>query len=505
MLARITDNHFIYVDQIDSNIENLLYDHFSARHPNARFVDTNADWDGFYRKYNRRHQRLALPFLEELKEVCRKNRVPFELSDERPVPRHPQPSPESIQLDMLSGIELEPHQVAAIKAACEHEIGIISAPTGAGKTEIMAGIARMYGSPTVIIADQRIIIEQIKQRMELRDVIEEAGLFYGGSTPTGQLIVVGSIQSHATPPKLKKKKPTSRDIAAHDKRKKRAKLFQELTKRADILMIDECDKAVNKQYNNLLRFHFEGRRRFGFSGTPFDKKKPVANLVLRENLGSIISTVGRRELEKIGRIIPIKFNMFVYGEDGDPQDKTAFDIAERQIIVENDDFHKQVLKIVNAFPDDGTLILLDTNNIEELGLALEDTIPGSAFIYGKTGKERRKECIEMFESRTLKTLIGGKILKRGLDLIGGVENLIVIGGGKLWSELDQKVGRAVRNNSRGWARVFSFLFLNNFYLYRHGREQLKALLSLGYPAKVIFKKKTIDGQQYVKSRFRRPK
>ena len=504
MLARITDNHFIYIDQIDSSIDNLLYDHFSARHPSARFVDTNADWDGYYRKYNRRHQRLALPFLKELREVCDEKGIPFELSDERPVPRYPKPDPNSLKLNMLHGIELEPHQVVAIKAACEHEMGVVSAPTGAGKTEIMAGIARMYGSPTVIIADQRIIIEQIKERLELRDVIEEVGLFYGGATPDGQLIVIGSIQSHATPPKPKPK-ASDKTIMAYLKRKERSKQFQELTKKADILMVDECDKATNKQYNNLFRFHFGGRRRWGFSGTPFDKKKPVANLVLRENLGSIISTVGRRELEKIGRIIPVKFFMFAYGEDGDPQDKTAFDIAERQIIVENEDFHKQVLKIVEAFPDDGTLILLDTNNIKELGLALEEAIPDSAFIYGETSKARRRECLDAFQDRTLKRLIGGKILKRGLDLIGGVENLIVIGGGKLWSEFDQKVGRAVRNNSKGWARVFSFLFLNNFYLYRHGREQLKALLSLGYPAKVIFKKKTLDGQKYVNSRFRRPK
>jgi superfamily II DNA or RNA helicase len=197
--------------------------------------------------------------------------------------------------------------------------------------------------------------------------------------------------------------------------------------------------------------------------------------------------------------------MFAYGEDGDAQDRTAFDIAEREIIIDSVAFHKKVLQIVNSFPGDGTLILLDTSNIEDLGINLTEMIPGSAFIYGKTPKKRRKELIKAFEDRTLKCLIGGKIIKRGLDLAGGVENLIIIGGGKLWSEFDQKLGRAVRNNNRGWARVFSFMFLNNYYLYRHSREQLKALISLGYAAKVIFKHYTLDGEAYVKSRFRRPK
>ena len=501
MLIRIANNQKIYLDQVDTSIDVELYDYFSARHPRIRFIDVEQQgWDGYYRKYNSRDQSLALPFLNELIGLCEKNNWPYDVVDERPAPKFI-PSPDDVDPKMLHGITLEPHQIRSIKDACRHEVGIISAPTGAGKTEIMAGIAKMYGCPTVIIADQRIIIEQIKERLELRDVIDEVGLFYGGSTPSGQLIVVGSIQSLSTPPASMAEK--DRDI--YKKRKKRSKQFQELTKKAGLLMVDECDKATSKQYGNLFKYHFNGRRRFGFSGTPFDKKKPVQNLILREHLGGIISKTNRRELEKIGRIIPVKFYMFAYGENGDSQDKTAFDIAEREIIIDNGDFHRRVKKIVDSFPDDGTLILLDTSNIEDLGINLEDTIPGSAFIYGKTPKTRRKELIKAFENRTLKCLIGGKIIKRGLDLAGGVENLIIIGGGKLWSEFDQKLGRAVRNNEKGWARVFSFLFLNNYYLYRHSREQLKALLSLGYPSRIVFKDYTLDGAEYVASRFRRPK
>jgi superfamily II DNA or RNA helicase len=500
MIAKIIDNHWISLDQVDVYIEGVLDNHFSARHPRIRFIDVEQQsWDGYYRKYDSRNQRLALPFLQELIQLCEKQDIPLEVEDLRLSPKYLPNG--KIDPDMLHGITLEPHQIRAIESACNNEIGIISMPTGGGKTEVMAGIAKMFGSPTVIIADQRVIIEQIKERLELRDVIDEVGLFYGGSTPKGQSIVVGSIQSLSTPPaKLKRKDP-----AMYNKRAKRSRQFQKIVKQADLLMVDECDKAVTGQYRNLFRFHFNGRRKYGFSGTPFDKKKPVESLSLREHLGSIISDTERKELENIGRIIPIRFYMFAFGEDGDPQDKTAFDIAEKEIIVENSAFHERVKKIVASFPDDGTLILLDTNNIKDLGKRLEDVIPNSVFIYGETGKVKRKEAITNFERRTLKCLIGGKIIKRGLDLRGGVENLIIIGGGKLWSEFDQKVGRAVRNNKRGWARVFSFMFLNNFYLYKHSREQLKALLSLGYDSKVVFKKATLDGQAYVKSRFRRPK
>jgi len=501
MLARIVSNRVIQLEHVDVYHEGILNDYFSARHPRIRFINVEEQsWDGYYRRYDANKQRLALPFLQDLSDLCDVKDIPLEIIDERPPPKYV-PNPDDVKDDLLHGITLEPHQIRAIRAACVNEIGLVSMSTGGGKTEVMAGIAKMYNCPTVILADKRIIIEQIKERLELRDVIDEVGLFYGGATPSGQLIVVGSIQSISSPPASLRRK----DPEVYKKRAKRAKQFQLIAKNADLLMVDEADKATSQQYKNLFRYHFGGRRRFGFSGTPFDVKKPVEGLLLRENLGNIISHTERSELEKIGRIIPIKFYMFAYGEGGDAQDKIALDIAEREIIIDNPKFHKRVLQIIQAFPDDGTLVLLDTLNIEDIGKALEKLIPNSVFIYGKTAQTKRRKAVQDFQDRKIKCLIGGKIIKRGLDLKGGVENLILIGGGKLWTEFDQKIGRAVRNNARGWARVFSFMFLNNYYLYRHSREQLKALISLGYESKVIFKNGTLDGKAYVKSRFRRPK
>ncbi len=193
------------------------------------------------------------------------------------------------------------------------------------------------------------------------------------------------------------------------------------------------------------------------------------------------------------------------GEDGHKDDKTTFDIAEREQMIDNAEFHARVAKIVSAFPSDNTLILVDTLNVEDLGFALEKVIPDSVFIYGKTPKTARRKHLKDFEDRKLKCLIGGKILKRGLDIKGGIDNLIICGGGRLWSDYEQKVGRALRVNERGWARVFGFLFLNNHYLYKHGRDQLKAIVSMQYKSSVVFDDMTVDGEQFVRSRFRKPK
>jgi hypothetical protein len=64
------------------------------------------------------------------------------------------------------------------------------------------------------------------------------------------------------------------------------------------------------------------------------------------------------------------------------------------------------------------------------------------------------------------------------------------------------VGRAVRINDRGWARIFCFFFLNNKYLYYHSRENLKAVVGLGYTTKIMFGGKMIDAKSFIKSKFR---
>lgn len=386
-----------------------------------------------------------------------------------------------------------------------------------GKTEAMAGITKILNTNTVIFADIRVVIEQIKDRLELRDIEDgNIGLFYAGQRPNGNKVVVGSIQSLMTPTKPSVEKYKNKDgvydhekyekaLGAYKTRLKGAKEFQKIVSEAELLLVDECDKASSTAYKDLFFKHFRGRYRYGFSGTPHDHKKPVEWLFLRERLGSIIYHIDRSSVEKTGRIIPIKPVMLAFGEDGDKTDKTAYDIAEKDYVINNEKFHDFVVSVVQSFEKEKTLIIVDTHEIASLGAALEAKIPNSKFIYGVTSKNQRNNAIKSFERGELRCLIGGKIIKRGLDLKGGADNVIFIGGGTKWSNIDQIVGRAVRKNARGWCRVFGFYIMCNHYLYSHSREQLKAIIDMGYDPMVVFSTGPISGKKLVRSRFKKTK
>lgn len=612
MIATISDNKFIFLEQVTQGIEEELVNWFSVREPNARFLDNDL-WDGWYRRYNVSKQRLALPFLDELKRCCETKKIPLEIVDRRDAPKYPAPQKEQITKTLIEGITLEQYQVRALQVSCDQEIGLHSAKTGAGKTEVMAALVKMFRCPTLIVTEQIVVLEQIVDRLKIRKVVHrnDIGMFCYGHMPDNNAVIVGSIQSISTPKEPKRsdislkggtilkrtlnwinqaraksgvngppsdiefglilcecgrtfkskggltlhKKKCSGEIdteidhllqalpepivnkliddeAYLDKmdkrymqilvdyhnalewesrkkwyktRYKKAKAIQKLVKTCDLLLVDEADLATNQQYARLFKFYFQGRRRYGFSGTPFDPSEPVRGMLLREHLGNIISEAKRQEVEAAGRIVPIDYYMIAVGAKGDKFDARAFDIAEKEEIIENEKFHRLIANIVKAYPGDGTMILLATSPLESLGKALEEVIPDSKFIFGKTPKSKRQKYIELFESRKMTCLIGSLILKRGLDLDGGVENLIIVGGGGKWSEYNQKVGRAVRLNKKGRARVFGFFFLNNKYLYKHSRANLKAIVDMGYPSKVIINGKTIDGKKLIKSRFRIPR
>jgi len=478
MRAIIQDNKWIWFDNITAAEDEMLWVEFSVTDPNV-YVDQEqlskgGLWDGVYRKYTRHKQRMARPFLSRLKQVCQKHNLPLSIKDTRPAWPYSVLKPEDIVPDFLPGITLDPHQIRAIQQACRVECGIVDIPTGGGKGEVICGICKAVRCPTVIIADQTVVIDQLKARLELRDIDEEIGLFYAGKRPSGEMIVVGSIQSLSAPtkkPEIPTRKTKETDVhlekrqeewdkrfQAWKTRIKNSKFLQQYIKSAEMLLVDECDKAVSDQYKQLFRHYFNGRRRYGFSGTPFDPEKPVQAMVMQEHLGSPIISVSRRYLEKIGRIIPCEYFSIGFGL-GDHTEASAYDIAYKEWMIENKDFHRLIAALCKKYENDGTVILVDSIPLGQfLEAEINTTGIEAHFICGETSKCKRTETVRAFEKREFNVLIGGKIINRGLDLSGGCENLVIATGGKLQSEFIQKVGRAVRHNRMGRSRVFDFYF-----------------------------------------------
>jgi len=509
MDAVISDNRWVYLENLTPDFESVIDDHFSAKDPNSIFIDDSMEqsWDGLWHRYQTRQQRLSKGFLAELIALCEEHNMPLDVVDKRQPSSYPMFSKKDVVTDLLPGITLEKHQTSALLATTDNqpcnEIGTFWQITGSGKTELICGLTKLLKCPTVIIAEETIVVQQIQERLQLREVAGDIGMFFAGKRPDGQLVCVGSLQSVMPPPKIKQRSNEAAEkfavrLKGYKTRIKNAKTYRDLIKRCELLMIDECDKACNKQYRKLVMQYANARYVYGFTGTLPDKADdPVDCLNMRELLGSVIATSNRRYLEKIGRIIPVKYITKVFGPS-QRTNKAAFDIAVRRWMIENKEFHGQVNIIVESFPNDNFLVLVDSI---ELGLNLEQMIEGSTFIHGKTPKKKQALALRAFESKEIRVLIGSKILKRGLDLKGGIDNLILCASSKKNSELEQKVGRALRVNIRRWARVFDFMPICNSHLYKHARKRLRLMIRLGYPTSVMAGGQMLDGKKVTKRGF----
>lgn len=276
--------------------------------------------------------------------------------------------------------------------------------------------------------------------------------------------------------------------------------LQEMVSECELLLVDEMDNAASNNYNLLFDKWFNGRYIHGFSGTPYDPDKPIEEMKLRGCFGPVISKSSRRELEGIGQIQPVRYLMMQFGEF-DKNDKTAFDIAEREIIIDNNKFHRLILRLIGNWKDEKHLIVIDTSNIEDLGKSLNNLIPNSLFVYGKVPNVKRFKMIKNFEDGVSNVLIVSKVGKRGMDLGGGAHNLFLIGGGKNKSNFDQIIGRAVRKNDKGFSRVIDFYYTGNYYLLNHSRKRLRYIVDMGYKSDVIYNNKNIDAEEFIKYRY----
>lgn len=520
MIATVVDNQWIYIEHISDPEDQILWEAFSVCKPNA-YIDPSirGNWDGIYRKYNRIKKRLARPLLSMLRGVCAEKGLPLIIQDKREPWAYKTINQDEVTVNFFEGISLEQYQVNAIQRCCKIECGIIDIPTGGGKGEIICGICKAIECPTIVLADQRVVVDQLKKRLELRDVADEVGLFYAGKRPSGQMVVVGLIQSLNIPRKPKimsGRKPDETDAAyqrrlnkwdqsirAYKTRLKNVKFLYAYLRKAEMIIVDECDKASSESFKSLFRHYYKGRRRYGFSGTPIDPNKPVEALVMQEHLGSIIAKESRENVLKCGRIIRCDYKMIAVGLDGSISEASTYDLAYKKWLIENEKLHRLIAGLCKKYPDDSSLILVDR---KDLGFALEAMLNEngcqSHFIYGETTKRRRDQILKQFENREFNVLIGGKIINRGLDLAGGCENLIIAGAGKSQSDLIQKVGRALRRNKQGYSRVFDFFFRCNRYLYSHSKSRLKTMVDAGFDVQVIFPGGVIDGRQFVERKFR---
>jgi superfamily II DNA or RNA helicase len=165
----------------------------------------------------------------------------LEISDDRPDPA---------RVGFHFAGRLHPHQAAAVADLVAHDLGVLVAPPGAGKTVIACAVIAHHEAPTLVVVDRKELVEQWRSRLHEHlgvDPVDVGQLGGGRTKPTG-VIDVAMIQSLA-----RRKDPSIFDAYG-------------------LVVVDECHHVPAVSFASCVQAA-RSRRWLGLTATPYRRDK----------------------------------------------------------------------------------------------------------------------------------------------------------------------------------------------------------------------------------------
>ena len=155
------------------------------------------------------------------------------------------PDPE--QIEFTPTFELREDQAAALRALSTHELGVLVASPGAGKTVVACALIAHHRRPTLIIVDRKPLVEQWTERLatHLGLTAKEIGQVGGGRNKTTGIVDIAMAQSLA-----------------------RREDLDEMSSHYGLVVVDECHHVPAVTFERCVK-QIRARRWLGLTATPY--------------------------------------------------------------------------------------------------------------------------------------------------------------------------------------------------------------------------------------------
>lgn len=317
-----------------------------------------------------------------------------------------------------------PWQVKAVETAIAAERGVISAPTGTGKSLAMALLIHRLGLRTLVVVPSLEIAKQLHETFKILGITRTA---------------VHNIDSAA----LKTYRPY------------------------DCLIIDEAHHSAAKTYQKLNKTMWSNiYYRFFFTATPF-RNDPEESLLFEGIAGDVVYKLTYKEALKEKLIVPVEA---YYVEMPRVQtDAYTWNEVYKELVVNNEYRNETLCLLLHTLGGQGKNVLC---LVKEVGHG--KNIGWPYFVHGEDDESRG--LISDFNAGKVKALIGTEgIIGEGVDT-KPCEYVILAGLGKAKSRIMQAVGRGVRRYAnKESCKVVLIKDKSHKYLLRHFKEQCKIL------------------------------
>lgn len=364
--------------------------------------------------------------------------------------------PPAVPFDLIAS--LTPEQKAAVAALAPHDLGMLVAPPGAGKTVVACGVMAEHALPTLVLVDRKPLVEQWRERLvtHLGLHTKQIGQLGGGRFKTTELVDIAMVQS----------------LARRDD-------IGDLTSGYGLVVVDECHHVPAVTFERAVR-EIPVRRWLGLTATPY--RRDGLQALIAMHCGPLRHRMPEAQASALRSL-----DLVVHETDHRAAEPDQHIQATYRGLVEDEQRTRRICADISAAASAGRNILVLTRWTEHLDLIVEELKRSELtplVLHGRLGKKARAAVVAQLDQRSTN---GGLLLAATASLLGEgfdcppLDTLFLAFPIKFKGNVIQYVGRVLRpTHTKTRIEVHDYVDTHVPVLARMHNERRVAYATLGF-------------------------